>query len=469
MDSSPVPMDNTNVPNLLKVGEIDTNMAMDVSSDVVDPIVCNQSTCRFRLTNKGFLSSDSRLVVGLKANTNASLTGNSFMALNLGCHSLISRCTLSVGGNTISEVDGYNFLKCYESMFLSNEINKDRETIMSGRAIAHEFNYKSTAGAQSNTEADSYQLDLGVEYDGGGGDVPVHLANANAATFSIPLSQMFPILKGINLPLFMFKQEVMIDLVWESQDGTGRCCVNAGSTSGLPFDIDTNEVKLVADTIFYDGAIMNQYANTHRSQSFAFKDYRLTKTSLSVADAKNSVRNVGGAGRAVTKIITGICNDNRTDKFILNKYSAVAPARDYTNGDVALRKNGTLTTNIRMNDHFVFPIDLSNSAVLFDKTARSMGALPFVTREEYSGEGNILASSTIEGHAQNASSGILSNFFWQSYKLPAGRVNSRGLELTTQMDSLPALAAGQTYTQRTWIEIHKMATLEDGYLTAGFA
>ena len=111
----------------------------------------------------------------------------------------------------------------------------------------------------------------------------------------------------------------MIDLVWESQDGTGRCCVNAGSTSGLPFDIDTNEVKLVADTIFYDGAIMNQYANTHRSQSFAFKDYRLTKTSLSVTDAKNSVRNVGGAGRAVTKIITGICNDNRTDKFILNK------------------------------------------------------------------------------------------------------------------------------------------------------
>ena len=465
MDSSQVPMDNTNVPNLLKVGEIDTNMAMDISSDVLEPVVINQSTCRFRLTNKGFLSSDSRLTLGLVANTNASLTGNSFLALNLGAHSLIKRCSLSVGGNTISEVDDYNFLKCFESMFISNEINKDRESVMSGRTISHEFAYNQTAGSQSNTEADKYRLDLGNEYDGGAGSVPEHLKNSNAPTFSIALSQMFPILKGINLPLFMFKQEIMIDIVWEDRSGTGRCCVNNNASTGIPFDIDTTEVKLVADYIHYDGAIMNQYAQTHKSQVFSFNDYRLTKTSLSVADAKNSVRNIGGAGRTVTKVITGICDDNRSDKFILNKYSAVAPARDYVS---AIKENGTLTANIRMNDHFIFPIDLSNSAVLFDKTARSQGALPFVTREEYSGEGNILDSATIEGHALNGSSGLLSNFFWQSYKLPAGRVNSRGLELTTQVVSLPALSGSQTYTQRTWVEIKKLAQLEDGYFTAGF-
>jgi len=350
-------------------------------------------------------------------------------------------------------------------MFISNEINKDRESVMSGRAISHEFAYTSTAGSQSNTEADKYRLDLGNEYDGGAGSVPEHLKNSNAPTFSIALSQMFPILKGINLPLFMFKQEIMIDIVWEDRSGTGRCCVNNNASTGIPFDIDTTEVKLVADYIHYDGAIMNQYAQTHKSQVFSFNDYRLTKTSLSVADAKNSVRNIGGAGRTVTKVITGICDDNRSDKFILNKYSAVAPARDYVS---AIKENGTLTANIRMNDHFIFPIDLSNSAVLFDKTARSQGALPFVTREEYSGEGNILDSATIEAHALNGSSGLLSNFFWQSYKLPAGRVNSRGLELTTQVVSLPALAGSQTYTQRTWVEIKKLAQLEDGYFTAGF-
>ena len=121
-----------------------------------------------------------------------------------------------------------------------------------------------------------------------------------------------------------------------------------------------------------------------------------------------------------------------------------------------------------MNDFFVFPIDLSNSAVLFDKTTRAQGSLPFVTREEYAAEGDVLTSHTFEGTAQNASKGLLGNFFFQSYKLPAGRVNSRGLELTTKVNSLPALTGSQTYTQRCWIEIGKVATLQGGFLTAGF-
>jgi hypothetical protein len=458
-------MDETNVPNLLKVGEIDTNMVMNVDSSVVEPIVINQNTCRFKLTNKGFMSSDSKLVLGLKANTNASLSGNSFMALNLGCYSLIKRISFSVGGNTVSEIDDVNFFKCFESMFVSSDVNKDRETVLTGRTINHEFNYQSTYGSESNTQADDYRLDLGVEYTGGAGDVPQHLRNSNAATFSIPLSELIPMLKGINLPLFQMKQECIIDIVWEDLSGTGRCCVNDNSSTGIPFEIDTNEVKLVIDTIYYDGNVMATYDQKHSEQQFSFNDYRLTKTSLSVDDAKNSVRNIGGAGRTVTKVITGINDDNRSDKFLLNKYSAVAPDRDYVS---ATKYNGTLTTNIRMNDHFIFPIDLSNSALLFDVTARAQGGLPFVTREEFSGEGNILDSATVEGHALNGSSGLLSNFFWTAYKLPAGRVNSRGLELTTKLDALPTLSGSNTYTQRTWIEIKKLAELKDGYLTAGF-
>jgi len=36
------------------------------------------------------------------------------------------------------------------------------------------------------------------------------------------------------------------------------------------------------------------------------------------------------------------------------------------------------------------------------------------------------------------------------------------------MDSLPALAGSQTYTQRTWIEIGRVAQLKGGFLTSGF-
>tara|TARA_R100000734_G_C3318916_1_gene113753 strand:+ start:3988 stop:5424 length:1437 start_codon:yes stop_codon:yes gene_type:complete len=466
---APPKMDASNVPAMLQAGRIDSNMMMDVSSDVLDPIIVNDTTCRFVLTNKGYLHDGSRITLGVLKN--ASVADGAFFPPSLGVNSLIRRATLSIGGNVVSETDDYNHFKAYESMFLSSEINKSRESVMSGRSMAHDFRMVETSGSQSNTAADSYGLDNGMDYNGGALSLPQFLDVNNEPTFSVSLAQLFPFMKGVNLPLFAMKQEIIIDLVWEPLSTTGRCSVNTNASSGTEFKIDTNNVKLVADYIFYDGEKMAADLNTYMTQetNFAYNDYRLTKTTLSVADAKNSVRNLGGAGRMVTKIITGINDDNRTDRFILNKYSAVAPDRDYTSPSASnVRNNGTLTANVRMNDFFVFPIDLSNSAVLFDKTTRAEGGLPFVTREEYSAEGDVLTSATFEGTAQNASKGLLGNFFFQSYKLPAGRVNARGLELTTKMDSLPALAGSNTYTQRTWIEIGRVAQLKGGFLTSGF-
>ena len=463
---APPKMDGSNVPDLIKVGAIQSNMAMDVTSDVLDPIICNQTNCRFVLTNKGYLHDGSRITLSVKGN--ASTGSGAFFPLGLGVHSLIRRATLSIGGNTVCEIDDYNHFKAFESIFLSSEINKDREAFMSGRQMSHDFRYNSTSGSISNTAANEYGLGTNMEYDGGNLDGDPVLDINNKPVFSVTLSELFPFLKGTNLPLFAMKQDIVIDLVWEPQVG-GRVSVNSNnSTIGSAIEIDTTEVELVADYIFYDGELMSQQLQQYNSQptNFAYNDYRLTKTTLSVTDAKNSVRNLGGAGRIVTKVISFINDDNRTERFVCNKYSAVAPDKDYSS---AIKKNDTLTTNIRMNDFFVFPIDLSNSAVLFDKTSRAMGSLPFVTRQEYSGEGNTLTSATFELNTQNSSRGIASNFFFQAYKLPTGRVNSRGLELTTQLNSLPALAAGKSYTQRSYVEIGRIAQLSNGFLTAGYS
>ena len=464
---SPPKMDSSNVPDLIRVGAIQSNMTMDVTSDVLDPIVNNQTNCRFVLTNKGYLHDGSRITLCCKGN--ASTAAGAFFPLGVGVHSLIKRATLRVGGNTISETDDYNHLSAFSSMFLSNEINQERESFMSGRAMSHQFRYDNTAGSQSNTAANTYGLANINDYSETDVAVPIQQDVNNAPVFSVTLAELFPFMKGLNLPLFAMKQAVTIDIVWEDSVG-GRVSVNGdNATIGSSIEMDLTETKLVADHIFYDGEIMSQQLEAYNSRStnFAYNDYRLTKTSLSVEDAKNSVRNLGGAGRIVTKVISFINDDNRSERYILNKYAAVAPARDYVSAGA--KKNGTMTTNIRYNDFFVFPIDLSNTAVLFDKTSRAMFSLPFVTREEYSAEGDILTANTFEENVQNASTGVLGNFFYQAYKLPSGRVNARGLELTTQVNALPALAGTQTYTQRTFIEVSRVAVLENGFLTGGYA
>ena len=65
---APPKMDGSNVPDLIKVGAIQSNMAMDVTSDVLDPIICNQTNCRFVLTNKGYLHDGSRITLSVKGN-----------------------------------------------------------------------------------------------------------------------------------------------------------------------------------------------------------------------------------------------------------------------------------------------------------------------------------------------------------------------------------------------------------------
>lgn len=460
-------MDASNVPDLIRVGAIQTNMSMDVTSDVLDPIVNNQSNCRFVLTNKGYLHDGSRITLCCKGN--ASTADGVFFPLGVGVHSLIKRATLRVGGNTISETDDYNHLTAYSSIFLSNEINQERESFMSARAMAHQFRYNDTAGSQSNTSAETYGLGNINDYKEGDLEVPVQQDVNNAPVFSVTLAELFPFMRGLNLPLFAMKQAVTIDLVWEDQVG-GRVSVNGNNSEiGSSIEMDLTETKLVADHIFYDGEVMSQQLEAYnaRATNFAYNDYRLTKTTLSVDDAKNSVRNLGGAGRIVTKVISMINDDNRNERFVCNKYSAIAPERDYTTA--GSKANGTLATNIRYNDFFVFPIDLSNTAVLFDKMSRAEYSLPFVTREEYAAEGNVLTANTYEDIVQNASTGVLGNFFFQAYKLPSGRVNARGLELTTQIFKLPDLDGDNTYTQRTYIEIARVAVLENGFLTAGFA
>ena len=43
------------VPELMKLGQIPTDLEMSVDTDVLEPVVFSQSFCRFQLQNKGFL------------------------------------------------------------------------------------------------------------------------------------------------------------------------------------------------------------------------------------------------------------------------------------------------------------------------------------------------------------------------------------------------------------------------------
>tara|TARA_R110002012_G_scaffold177236_1_gene342098 strand:+ start:1528 stop:3015 length:1488 start_codon:yes stop_codon:yes gene_type:complete len=473
-----------NVPDLLRVSPMDTTTATDVETSILDPVVISDTFCRFVFLNKGILHSHSKIT--LAAAPTSDTTSKRFFPLGVGVQSLISRCALKVGTKTLQEIDGYNYLSAYKDMFVNNEHQLEREQVQSGKCISHEFRYSNASntegGATNNTDAPRYGLENGRDYNGSVGGAVDNLeiqdwANAsNSPVFQIALSDMFPMLKQTQLPLYMMEEQVSVELTFEPQSDA-RLCVKQG-VGGQTVAVTQTEVKLVADYIYYPQEMMDAYRSANSVISFNHFDYRHSKVSVSATSTSGTtqIRNLGGAGRIVTKVITGLQCDlpDGNDETLLNQFHSISPERHYSFGQApaAANKNGSLTVNIKYNDRFLYPIDVTNPARQFHNTAQAEGMVPFVTREEFCAEGVGLTDDTYEGYVQNSGDaadedGILGRFNWLSYRLNRNeRINSRGLEYYWKYQGLNN---GGDYTQRTWLELAKLTTLSGGYVTTALA
>ena len=463
------------VPDLLKVSPMQTSTATDVETSITEPVVISDTFCRFVLLNKGILHSHSKITLAVTAPD-----GNDrFFAPNVGVASLIKRCALKVGTKTLQEIDGYNFLTAYKSMFINNEHQLERELPQSGRSICHEFRYSDATntdgGALNDTRAFTYGLATGKEYNGNDVRLPEFANIKNSPVFQIALSELFPMLKQTQLPLYMMKEQVSIELHFADAGERGQ---SASGVASAAYAINQDEVKFIADYIYYPQNMMDSYAQANQQITINHFDYRHSKVSLtSGTAAQQQIRNLGGAGRIVTKVISGVQSDATNDISIMNKYHAMVPEPSYLFGETpnASKTNGSITYNIKYNDKFLYPIDVKNSARHFHNVAQAEGVPPFVTREEYAGEGVALTTDEFMGYVQQegragtalGGRGIFGRFGWLANRLNRNeRVNSRGLEVFFKYNTLDN---GPAYTQRSWIEMVKITQLNGGYIFTALA
>ena len=473
MERAPVP---AGVPNLLRVSPMDTMTATDVETSITDPVVKSDSFVRFTLLNKGILHSHSKITLQLTAPD----AENRYLPPTVGAHSLISRAALRVGTKTLQEIDGYNYLSAYKQMFISNEHQLQREQYLTGKNIAHEFRYDDTAttagGPDNDTKAFTYGLSTGLEYNTSYGEetadllVPQVINLKNNPQFQIALADLFPMLKQTQLPLYMMQEQVSIELTFEPVQNARACSANGVASSDIA--VNTDEVKFIADYIFYPQEMMATYADQNPEITINHFDYRHSKVSVSATTANDTtqIRNLGGAGRIVTKVITGLQSDSTLNDSITNQYHAISPEASYDFGEApaADSANGSLTVNIKYNDRFLYPIDVVNPSRHFHNTAQAEGMVPFVTREEFSAEGVALTKDEFMGHVQFAGdagneNGVLGRFNWLAFRLNRNeRINSRGLEFYYKYQALDNTAL---YTQRSWIELAKVTVLQAGFVT----
>tara|TARA_R110000796_G_scaffold243405_5_gene365953 strand:+ start:5288 stop:6793 length:1506 start_codon:yes stop_codon:yes gene_type:complete len=483
--------DGSNVPDLMRVGTIPDNTAIDVDTDVLDPVIINESFCRFQLQNKGILHSNSKIT--LSACAVAPVGGdNYFYPPNIGVHALINRATLKVGTKTLCEVEDYGHFQAYQSLFVSGEHNKEREQYTSARIMNHEEFFENpvdrgsyAAGSPiqpmsvgSNNQALIKGVSNGMCLDQwqNGFDDPKPEGNilmknfqylTNAPVFQVNLSDLFPFLRTAQLPLYMMTEPVTLEISWTSDysAATGtqtRACVEKGGTGSIKTPLVNSRIQMMADYIYYPQEIMEQYARQNKALKFAYVDYRLAKRTVDRASAKNLILNVGGAGRIVNKVFSAVQkNVTLGADLITNEYTA-----DAAGATIVIENktsfNGSLTRNIRYNDHFLYPVDVDNTARHFHNIVQAEGKVPFVVRQEYGAEGLVLGGF-LEDYPQDDLTG---KFFWTANRLNRNeRINSRGIEVYSTYNQL----ADVSHTYRTYLEMVKVASLRDGRMEVEWA
>ncbi len=525
---------SSQIPDLLKIGAIPTDTSMDVLTDILDPVVQNDTFVRFAFQNKGILHSMSKIKFGF---TNANF--NSCLPINVGLYALIQRVRLTIGAKTVCEIDDFNQFMAYKGLFVSQEAMKEREQYLTSRIMAYGFEYKdntvdgtaqfqfgwagsnpnnavATDGlmAPANTEAEAITIDNGwcplitsqqhscdvgaveqfmnkdaTQGAASGDGHPIYKVGywtnlkksvARAVPdFQVSIADLCPFLRTQQLPLYMMDELVQLEIFTSPQNERLFC---PGHDTGV-LVIDPTETQLIADYIYYPQEMMVAYANANRNLTFTYVDYRLSKYSVAGNNAaiptNQLIRNVGGAGRIITRVFMGVQDRAPNLRSMNGQYRADAPERDYSNGATsAANVNGTATLNLKYNDTFLYPVDVDNNARHFHNTAASEGLTPYTTREVYSMEGESLSGGSLQvastvksftgppgAHIDTDLSG---SAFFVGWRLGDNqRINSRGIEL--YMTWSASVASTKGFLQRVWLETIKQLTLENGRVKIEFA
>ena len=493
------PVNNT-IPDLVRIGTVPSDTNINVETSILDPVSFSQSRCHFVLANKGILHSNSRITLSPSNTVSGSFAAGdrAFWPVGVGVHSLISRCRLAIGGKTVSEIEDFSNWMGYDSMFIPNETNKEREQVMNGRCMNVTPTLEERGGAtetfgnasnsasnsESVTEAQAIQLDNGKDFsylnnaDPNGfpartaTPIPSRAVYAwqeidNQPIMSILLADLFPFLKMHQLPLYMINEQVSITLTFVPEqdalsDVSTRLCTTLAADLANDVTISQPNCQLIADYIYYPQDMMLRYQEANAQMNFQYLDYQFTKRTVSIADFSGQlIQNLGGAGRYVNKVVVAACNETRA------KPQNTMLGDNYSEGPtVTALTAGQVSTNLRYNDLFLYPIDVANSARHFHNIFITEGRVPMVGRDLYSGEGQ-LTGIPVEGAFEDHGStiGLRSQFFYTAYRLNHGeRVNSRGIELYDTRTTM----AGVT-TLRAWLQVVRTLTLQDGKVEVGYA
>ena len=368
------------IPDSLKTQPMATVDTMNIETNVLDPIVINNNFCRFVLERKGILDTGSAITFSVQTATAGDK--KAYLPIKTGIHSLIRRATLRVGSKIVAITDEYPFYQTIRRSFKTPEEKSQKDMVkvgtidvvcpdnaQTGLLQLRDVDYKSSNTASEPLEA--FKLTKEV------GKTPV---------FSIKISELFPAMRDVQLPLFLIAEPCSIELSFNTQaDGVQGVLgiFEDGYTGDTSITVATENVKFLADYLTYSDDRMENLAKDVMGDGLQipYEDVVLTSTNFPASSPAPSastpvqervVRDLGLSGMSVRAILTHMHKNNNVNKM-LGVYSSDA----YDIPD---------SYNIRLNDRQVYPREVQSESQKAYQLGQCFGTDIAISNAEYSND-----------------------------------------------------------------------------------
>lgn len=398
-------MSSSQLPEALRCERMRSVDTMQIETSVHDPISINNASATFRFERKGILDPGSAIVLGgtvseevTQENGNNAGVG-AFYPIRTGIWALIKRATLRIGTNAIAVCDDCGHYKTLMRQFKTVEERTGKDLITKGCLDGMEGENNGNNGYQCSNIEWSYDEDPGVTSDMRTGRVPPFLQPASdddhTPLFSIKLSELFPFMFNTTLPLFLIHEDVSVELIFQSQKGSGpeasghiTCIDHSGDQSGnsMLYEVNQRDCKLLCNYLTYSDDRMQKLAAQVMSSEgliYPYLDQILTVASLPAGTGSvQANREIGLAGQTIHSIVcsetpTGAANDPADHanparaSNLLGRYTSPAP-------QIAPH------TNWRVNDKLVYNRPISRMAQQANQISKVYRTDPVMLASEYS-------------------------------------------------------------------------------------
>tara|TARA_R110002072_G_scaffold137523_2_gene280371 strand:+ start:3797 stop:5206 length:1410 start_codon:yes stop_codon:yes gene_type:complete len=416
------------LPQALLTTPMASVSTMNIETSVLDPIVINQQFCRFVLERKGILDTGSAISFAVQTQG-----ARGFLPLKTGIHSLVKRAVLRIGSKVVAISDEYPHYQTIRRQFKTSEEKCQKDMVKVGSV---------DVCCPSNAQDGTYQV-RDVDYNAAGTTalIPPEILLTAAELgpiFSIRISELFPMMRSVQLPLFLINEPCSIELTFNQQLTAASvgsiCCIPTGQAENN-CSVNLQSVKFLADYLTYDDERMDETAKLVMSDQgmtipyedviTTIADYQAlgtTPTGTAVVQ-QNFVRDLGLSNMNVRSIISSMSSQQtNASNVLLGKYKSEA-------------FNVPDSLQVRINDRQHFPRPVTSESQKEYQLSQVFSTDLSILNAEYSldmsvaktGKNDItnqmLTTSTLEGHAQTTLTGCQ---HYEGVDLSVGLSNAPG-------------------------------------------